>query len=731
MNLKWHNKPTLQVLASINVVLLASVVVFCLAVGSVFARFDFAVIDLLYRVAVKRGWGPPLSPQIVYVVVTDDSYEYFETNSIDRARMADVNVTLAQYGPQAVLYDIIFARQSTPEADHQFAASLETLGNVYLPIALRYTDRQQPFDWKAGVTYERLRSEYLKRPIERGQARPFYAVEAQTQYDAFARAAYGSGNISSISSDPDGVYRHVPLLLKVDEAYFPSLAFAVFLDYVRVPFERVIVHWGKAITIPKISGSFVDRDVVIPIDEQGRVFIPYAQTWAHDFQKIALHDLLRYRDHANLQGHLVTFFEGKFVFVGDVSTGTSDLGHTPLEEDVPLLVVHTSLLNSLLQKTFYTTWPFWHVIALLCGLSLLLLLAAFSKSSRVLYVTGVVLLLALCWLTWTQLCHFTLFPMVTVGGSFLYMFLGLVIGLHLTVTREQVFIRNAFGRFVHTTVVDELVAHPEQLRLGGEERVVTVLFSDIEGFTSISEHMSPVVLVSWLNDYLTEMSDVIMAETGMIDKYIGDGIMAVFGAPLPSPDHADRAVRAGLRMQRRLLELNTKWQEQGLPQVRCRVGINTGAMLVGNLGSRQKFNYTVTGDAVNLASRLEGANKQYDTTLMISAGTYDRLTAGRFRTRLLDVVRVRGRGGAVKVFEVYGETSEPLAPGDLAYYQAYEAAFAAYLRRDFLVARTQFEAALTLRPHDVAATNMLLRLGALTRTALPIEWDGAVALEFK
>jgi adenylate cyclase len=180
------------------------------------------------------------------------------------------------------------------------------------------------------------------------------------------------------------------------------------------------------------------------------------------------------------------------------------------------------------------------------------------------------------------------------------MFLGLVIGLHLTVTREQVFIRNAFGRFVHTTVVDELVAHPEQLRLGGEERVVTVLFSDIEGFTSISEHMSPVVLVSWLNDYLTEMSDVIMAETGMIDKYIGDGIMAVFGAPLPSPDHADRAVRAGLRMQRRLLELNTKWQEQGLPQVRCRVGINTGAMLVGNLGSRQKFNYTVTGDAVNV-----------------------------------------------------------------------------------------------------------------------------------
>jgi adenylate cyclase len=243
--------------------------------------------------------------------------------------------------------------------------------------------------------------------------------------------------------------------------------------------------------------------------------------------------------------------------------------------------------------------------------------------------------------------------------------------------------------------------------------------------------MSPVALVSWLNDYLTEMSGVIMAETGMIDKYIGDGIMAVFGAPLPSSDHADRAVRAGLRMQRRLLELNTKWQEQGLPQVRCRVGINTGPMLVGNLGSRQKFNYTVTGDAVNLAARLEGANKQYDTTLMISEGTYDRLTSGLFRTRLLDVVRVRGRAGSVKVFEVYGEIPESLAPDDLAYYQAYEAAFTAYLGRDFVTARRQFEVALTLRPHDVAATNMMLRLSALTRTDLPIEWDGAVAVEFK
>ena len=177
-------------------------------------------------------------------------------------------------------------------------------------------------------------------------------------------------------------------------------------------------------------------------------------------------------------------------------------------------------------------------------------------------------------------------------------------------------------------VVDTLLGSPEMLKLGGEERVMSVLFSDLAGFTTLSEKMTPTQLVHLLNHYLTEMTDIVLAEGGIIDKYEGDAIMAEFGAPLPLPDHADRAVRTGLKMQRRLKELREIWKGQGLPELRCRVGINTGAMIVGNMGSNQVFDYTVIGDSVNLASRLEGANKRYNTYLMISEFTLDCLTPG-------------------------------------------------------------------------------------------------------
>ena len=420
--------------------------------------------------------------------------------------------------------------------------------------------------------------------------------------------------------------------------------------------------------MPAAKGSLLKEPVVIPIDQQGRTFVPFARAWNEGFQKVEAHALLQFFEDEDLRGNLLDLFEDSYVFIGDVSTGTSDLGQTPLEKNVPLSVLHTSMLNGLLTGTFYDKWKPGQVLGLLWGLGLLLGLSALPRASGVLYAAGTASVLGLIGLSWFECLHFRLVPVVTLAGGALLVFFGIVMVLQIAVSRERAFIRNAFSKYIPEKVVSQLLAQPERLRLGGEERVATVLFSDLANFTTFSEKMSPADLVRLINAYLTEMTDLVIQESGIIDKYEGDAIMAEFGVPLDLPDHADAAVRCALRMQERLEVLREAWSRKGLPEIRCRIGINTGPMIVGNMGSQQVFDYTVMGDAVNLAARLEAANKRYGTFLMISEATRLCLTPGLFCTRILDVIRVKGKTEAVTVHEVYAATAQgPNSLGE-AYY---------------------------------------------------------------
>jgi len=699
--------------------------------GDVWTEADYQLMDRFYRRAVSRGDGPALSPRILYVTVTDASYDAFGSNVLDRTDLARVNGVLADLGVEAVGYDVIFARPSREEADRAFAASLENLGTAYLPAAFALSGRPAPFHWGSGAAYDRYREETLFRPEERGRGRPFYATYALMQADPFAASAMGSGHISA-QSDPDGVYRHVLMLVRVgEEGYAPTLSLSMFLDYMRIPFDEILVDWGDRIVVPALEGGFLERDVVIPIDDRGRAFVPFPAPWGDGFPRIEAHALLDYYENPNLRGNLLDYFEGNFVLLGDVSVGAADLGQTPLEGDAPLILIHAAMLNGLLNNTFYALWTPGPVLLLVAALGVLLGGAALFRSSWVLYAAGLLILAGLFLFAWYELVHFRLFPLVSTGGSVFAVGFGMIAGIEWGVTRERSFIKGAFAKYVPEKVVHQLLLKPELLRLGGEERVVSVLFSDVAGFTTISERMSPTELVHLLNEYLTEMTRIVLDEGGIVDKFEGDAVMAEFGAPLELPDHADRAVRAGLRMQRRLRELRRAWREQGLPELRCRVGINTGAMVVGNMGSDQVFDYTVMGDAVNLASRLEGANKRYDTYLMISEFTLKALTADAFRTRVLDVIRVKGKTEPVKVYEVLGEASVPLDRAVEAYAAAYEWAFEAYLDRDFDAARKGFEEALAARPGDPASLDMLGRMKALDPRRLPEGWDGSVALTSK
>ncbi len=233
----------------------------------------------------------------------------------------------------------------------------------------------------------------------------------------------------------------------------------------------------------------------------------------------------------------------------------------------------------------------------------------------------------------------------------------------VTERKERMLIKSMFSTYLNPSLVDELVAHPERLVLGGRREELTVLFSDIEGFTAMSEHLPPESLVSILNEYFSVMSGLIFQNDGTLDKYEGDAIMAFWGAPIPQADHALRACVTALQMQKSLVQLNEEWKKLERPPLRVRIGLNTGDMVVGNMGAIGKFAYTVIGDSVNLASRLEGANREYRTGIMVADRTYE-LVREEILGRELDRITVKGRREPVRVYELLGmkkdETTDEL-----------------------------------------------------------------------
>ncbi len=717
------SKRLLKIIAVTATVTIVTVSFAVLVLGAAWNQYDFKVLDLFYRQAVKYGHGPEQSPLVALVTISDKAYDYFGKNTLSRAFLAEVNEALSRLDVAGCAYDIIFARSTDADSDLKLAESIEKLGSVDLPIGLTYAETPSPFQWDTSRSFEELRSKALRKPKEQGQSRPYYGTKAFMHSDRFSEVARNFGHISGFS-DPDGVNRHAIMLLKVDDYYFPTLSLAVFLDYVKVPFEKVIVEWGRRIIIPAGGESSLEQDVVIPIDDRGRAFIPFPQTWEDSFVKMESEALLKYINTENIQGNLIDMFEGKLVLIGDISTGNSDLGQTPLASNEPLLLLHASLLNAMLTNTFYDKWTPMGVLALIWLGCSVLGLAACLRSSWPFYGSGMAVCAGIAELTWVEFIHFHLVPIVTAVGSVLIFFFGLLAAVELAVGKERSFIKNAFSRYVPEKVVDILISNPQMLQLRGEERVMTVLFCDLADFTSISENMPASRLVLLLNRYFTEMTEIVMKHGGIVDKFIGDAIMAEFGAPLPMQDHAERAVRTGLAMQSRLNELRLIWRNDGLPEIQSRVGINTGPMVIGNMGSDQVFDYTVIGDAVNLASRLEGANKKYDTHLMISESTHQALPPGIFRTRVLDVIKVKGKSTPVKVFEVYGQACFPLSPEDEAYYSTYHEALELFLAKDFDGAGEKFQAALFLRPSDPASKEMIERIGQARTKGLPPDWIG-------
>ncbi len=376
-------------------------------------------------------------------------------------------------------------------------------------------------------------------------------------------------------------------------------------------------------------------------------------------------------------------FTDKTVLIGATAPDLHDEYLTPFGagQATPGVEIQANIVQSLLEGRHVRTLTELQVAIVFGVLMLLGLVLGLSLRLRNLALAAVIVLigylLVAVALAGQDLLLPIIHPLILIGCIF-----GVdVLYRYRDEYARRAFIEHAFGRYVAPAVVEKLASGQAPLALGGLKEELTILFSDIRGFTSLSERMAPEELVTFLNEYLTGMTDIVLDHEGTVDKYIGDAVMAFWGAPLAQTDHAVRGISAAVAMKKRLVELNAGWKAAGRPTIEIGVGLNTGRVIVGNIGSERRFDYTVIGDDVNLASRLESLTKFYGVSILISAATKKQL-GDRFLTRALDKVAVKGKKEAVRIFEVIAEAAEATQE-QKQFVLSFEDALGAYYQRDW------------------------------------------------
>jgi adenylate cyclase len=462
---------------------------------------------------------------------------------------------------------------------------------------------------------------------------------------------------------------------------------------------------------------------LIPTDENGRMLINYLGP-EKTFPTYSITDLL----HGEVpKGSL----SNKIVLVGATAIGLYDMRNTPFAAIYPGLEVHATVIDNILENEFIHkpkwTRVFDALAIVLFALIMGILIPRLSAIKGVFLMSGLfVLYIFLCqWLfTHALLWINMVYPLL----GLVLIYASLTVYRYLTEERERKKIRGAFSHYVSSSVVNEVLKNPDKLKLGGDMKELTVLFSDIRGFTTISEGLSPEQVHGLINEYLTAMTNIVFKHGGTLDKYMGDAIMAIYGAPVDQPDHAQKACDTALEMMEGLEELNTAWVREGKPHLDIGIGINTGMMMVGNMGSEQRFEYTVLGDAVNLGSRLEGANKNYRTHILISEFTYEKVKTV-FLCMEIDSVRVKGKSRPVRIYQLLsGKDASAPHPETIRYFQQ---GLQWYKEQRWDEAMEAFRTVTAMDKGLYAAQLYLERIANLKSNPPPPDWDGAFTMKEK
>jgi adenylate cyclase len=530
-----------------------------------------------------------------------------------------------------------------PKTDaEQFAAKVQEQARVLEPHMLRQISGKV-----AGS----------RHPVPVEEIRSWQNYSAQTPISLLAAPAKHLAHINAVP-DPDGTLRRTPPFTKLDSppGLLPVLELQVAARYLDALIEPVFDPQVDRLVAARLRSEKRSLVVDVPLQcSEPYSLINYPGP-AAVFKTLSLSDIIDRRfDPSDVSG--------KAVLIGVSLVGEYDQRVTPFSEMEPGIFSHASFLSNILSGDFLKRPEELRLLEmlfiLLAGVLLCEALPRARYPIKLLVSFGIVAL----WLCGSQalfnhgLKFATAVPLLSIlAQSFVLIFLG-----YVSVDAEKAQLRSAFQYYLNENVMKQMLDHPDRLKLGGEKKEMTVLFADIRGFTALSEQLAPESLVKFINSYLTPMTQIVFEEGGTLDKYIGDALMAFWGAPIQQEDHALRACRAALRFLDALGELNRQWRSQGLPQIEIGIGISSGPMVVGNMGSDIRFNYTVMGDAVNIAARLEAANKDHGTRLLISESTY-RAVQGSVAAEPIGGIKVRGRQAPIRVFELRGPAGATEVP---------------------------------------------------------------------
>lgn len=564
----------------------------------------------------------------------------------------------------------------------------------------------------------------------------------------------------------DGAVRKIPLFRIYSNYLVPQLVLPIILDELKVKRDQIDVIPGDRIRFVTADGKTIN----IPITRHGEMFITWSKRWKEnpfslkggiyvpfsalleypkmkellqqtysdlkrgdllpEEKQILIENAKAYKEEIKSLAEKFELLKDKIVIIGDTSTSSSDIGSITIDPTAPMALMQGNILNTIYYGLFLREIPGFANILITVLIMLLIFLVSINVNSatRETLISAIIIPVVLVGL------YVALAGFGVILNYFMILFGTILTLVAITVfkfilfDKQKNFIKRAFMQYLSPEVVQQVIANPALLKLGGAKREITAFFSDVQGFTTISEKLTPEEVVKLLNKYLTAMTDLILKYGGTVDKYEGDAIVAFFGAPIPHPDHAVRCCNAAVDMQKDLNQLRRQWVDEGYPEVIARIGINTGEAIVGNMGSEQRMDYTMMGNTVNTAARFEGANKKYGTFTMISEATYEYIR-DKFVVRKLDMLRVVGKSKPDTVYELVGRIGE-VPEEKISIINQYHEALEVYNQWEWRRARDMFKV-LADKFQDGPSMMYQERCSDFMETPPPEDWDGVFVLKTK